>query len=112
MCGSSDIYSVEYKCTKNDINVTTTNIIAVKLSKQKDQLIFNVSTDSHENRIIFVILPVTIIFKRMYIDMQKDIKTNVVVMIKTPTPSLCPNKIPLKKPNSGKRIVKIYINVF
>jgi hypothetical protein len=37
-CGSSPIYSVEYKCTNVEIKVTTNNIITVNLSKQKDQL--------------------------------------------------------------------------
>jgi membrane-bound inhibitor of C-type lysozyme len=33
-CGSCDIYSVEYKCTNVDIEVTTINITVVKLSNK------------------------------------------------------------------------------
>jgi len=35
MCGSFDIYSVEYKCTHIDIEVTTTNITTVNVSNKK-----------------------------------------------------------------------------
>lgn len=51
--GSCSIYSVEYKWTKKDINVTITSIIAVKLSKQKDQCNSNESTQIHSK--IFII---------------------------------------------------------
>jgi len=34
-CGSSFIYSVEYKCTKEEIDVITTNMTQVKVSKRK-----------------------------------------------------------------------------
>jgi hypothetical protein len=47
-CGSNSIYSVEYKCTKVEINVTTINIIHVKLSKQKLQSICRESTTIQE----------------------------------------------------------------
>lgn len=36
-CGSSDIYSIEYKCTKLEMKVTTNNITPVSLSNKKDQ---------------------------------------------------------------------------
>ena len=36
-CGSFSMYSVEYKCTKVEMKVTTTNMIEVRLSKQKLQ---------------------------------------------------------------------------
>ena len=39
-CGSSDIYSIEYKWTKVEIKVTTKSITAVNLSNKKDQLTF------------------------------------------------------------------------
>jgi hypothetical protein len=41
------MYSVEYKCTKLDIDVTTISITQVKLSKRKPQLIFAVSVTIH-----------------------------------------------------------------
>ena len=36
-CGSKDIYSVEYKCTSVEIDVTTINITLVKVSNKKPQ---------------------------------------------------------------------------
>jgi len=37
ICGSPDMYSVEYICTNAEILVTTTNIMAVKPSKENPQ---------------------------------------------------------------------------
>lgn len=45
--GSSAIYSVEYKCTSVEINVTTKSIITVSWSKQKDQFISKVAKWNH-----------------------------------------------------------------
>ena len=36
-CGSSPIYTVEYRWTQNEIDVTTINITHVKVSKRKPQ---------------------------------------------------------------------------
>lgn len=46
-CGSWDIYSVEYKCTKLEIEVTTISITQVRVSKRKPQLILAVSVTIH-----------------------------------------------------------------
>ena len=46
-CGSFSMYSVEYKCTRLEIKVTITNIIAVNESKQKLQSSSNVSIYIH-----------------------------------------------------------------
>ncbi len=46
-CGSSPIYSVEYKCTNIDILVIITNIIAVKPSNCKPK-----STKTHDHNCI------------------------------------------------------------
>ena len=35
------MYPAEYRCTKLETNVTTTNIVAVKLSNKKPQETFN-----------------------------------------------------------------------
>jgi len=46
-CGSCPIYSVEYKCTKLEIEVTTINITAVSVSKRKPHLRLYVSVIIH-----------------------------------------------------------------
>jgi hypothetical protein len=42
-CGSCAIYSVEYKCTIEETNVTTQHITTVKESKRKPQSTLNIS---------------------------------------------------------------------
>lgn len=49
MCGSCDIYSVEYKWTHIEIDVTTTNITTVKLSKRKPHEKVNKSDSNQLN---------------------------------------------------------------
>jgi len=52
MWGSCDIYSVEYICTHNDIEVTTTNITTVKLSNKNPQEKVIISESNHLNNSI------------------------------------------------------------
>lgn len=42
-CGSCAMYSVEYKCTIVETNVTTQHITTVKESKKKPQSTFSIS---------------------------------------------------------------------
>ena len=51
MCGSWDIYSQEYKCTKEEIDVTTINIIAVSGSNRKPQSTTNNSDENQRNKV-------------------------------------------------------------
>ena len=48
-CGSSDIYSIEYKCTKLEMKVTTNNITPVSLSNKKiNKFLFHKNTLNHK----------------------------------------------------------------
>ena len=42
-CGSCDMYSKEYKCTKKEIKVTMQHIIDVKVSNKNPQSTFKTS---------------------------------------------------------------------
>lgn len=51
-CGSSIIYSIEYKCTKKEIKTTTNIIVTDTLSNQKAQLTRNNSIrNQSENKL-------------------------------------------------------------
>ena len=52
MCGSCAIYSVEYKCTHIEIDVTTTSITTVNVSNKKPQENVINSESNHLNNSI------------------------------------------------------------
>ena len=105
------MYSIEYIWTKNEINVTTSNIEHVKLSKQKDHSIFKISTKNQEpiDNFKTVLLAKTSTNKKN--EKQKDKNTLIVVMKQVPLPKKRPNKLPLKKPSKGKKIIKSNIKI-
>ena len=53
-CGSCAIYSVEYRCTKEEIKVTTQHITTVKESNKKPQSTFNISELIQDVSFIYV----------------------------------------------------------
>lgn len=47
-CGSSPIYSNEYKCTSEETKKTTMSIVADNESNRKTHSMFKISTATHE----------------------------------------------------------------
>jgi hypothetical protein len=108
-CGSSLIYSIEYKCTKLEIKDTTNNIVTVKLSKQKSQFIIRVSENIHGNSVTLIQAPVFNININKFNDIKKEIITDKVVIKQIPLLLKRPKKKPDKKAKKGSSITKINI---
>jgi len=105
-CGSFSIYSVEYRCTNVDIVVTTQSITTVKLSKQKFQLITQLSETIQGVKLIKYTSPLINIVQKTYNEMKNAHAVKLVVIIHTPKfPRKFPNKLPDKKPNAGSAII-------
>jgi len=110
-CGSPDIYEVEYKCTRVEIEQTTTSITAVKLSKRKPQFTKSTPTVTQGKTKHSKSLAKKTTSKKNKRDKQKEKKTQSVEKKGT---ALCPRKRP-KKPltrelNSGKnRIIMLML---
>ena len=99
------MYSVEYKWTSVEIKVTTTSIIPVRLSKQKDQSIVNESIWIQWNKLNITTCPEVIVLYKKHKDNKKDVKVHKVVIKQTPGPKRYPNRLPLKNPRRGKKII-------
>ena len=105
-CGSSDIYSVEYKCTKVEIKVTTKSIITVNLSKQKDQLISTEAKWNHLPNTILKIEPVKSKVMNNFTDKRHEKSTESVLVIVEPLPVKNPKLLVKINPKRGKNTIE------
>lgn len=105
-CGSSPIYSVEYKWTKNEIKVTTKSIITVNLSKQKDQLISTAAKWNHFPNTTLKIEPVKSSTKNNLVERRHAKRTEKVLIIVEPLPVIKPRVLVKIKPKSGKNTIE------
>jgi len=111
-CGSSPIYSVEYKCTSVEIKVTTNNIITVNLSKQKDQLMSTLAKWNHLPTKTLKIDPVKSKTENNFIEKRQARKTEKVLIIVEPLPVKKPSELVKINPKRGKNTIESSINIF
>ena len=82
-----------------------TNIINVKLSKRKHQLIFKLPDEIQVNIENICIFPVEIVFTKNILDIKKHIIMLIVKMKLTPFPRNLPSKVPDKKFKRGNNMI-------
>ena len=112
-CGSLAMYSVEYKCTIEDTNVTTQHITTVKESKKNPQSTFNISELIHGTSFIYTQEFSSDTSQKAKRDMKKVSNKQVTVTQHAPGgPSFRPNNPAQKDPISGKKINNKYIRSF
>ena len=109
-CGSCAIYSIEYKCSNDEINVTTIHMIRVKLSNIKPQLTSKASDFTHDPNSINTSLPFIPTSKKPIKERKKEkIKQDVVKKADPLGPMCLPNKLADKKPSNEEKIINKYI---
>lgn len=102
---------MEYKWTKQEIPVTTHNIIVDKPSKQKPQLTTNKSVSIQGNKVILQTEPITKVSYRPNNDKKKDKPIDNVDKKQLPfVPINLPNPIHEIKLKNGKIKIHKYIN--
>ncbi len=105
-CGSPPIYSVEYRCTINDILVTTTNITAVNPSYSNPT-----RTIAHSHRSTYVVLLWNITSLNIAIAIIHVISIFPTVITDAPLPpSFLPNNPATAAPIIGNQTIVKYIN--
>jgi len=110
-CGSSAIYSVEYKCTKVEIKVTTKSIITVNLSKQKDQLTSTEAKWNHLPNTTLKIEPVKSKVINNFTERRHEKSTESVLVIVAPRPVKKPKLLVKINPKRGKNTIESNINL-
>ena len=97
------MYSIEYRWTQVEIDVTTQSITAVKLSIQKDQFIPKLSKTTQEHKFTVYTSPVLKIVKNTLNEITKAKKTKMVARLPSLSdPNSLPKNFPLKNPVVGK----------
>jgi spore germination protein GerM len=110
MCGSCDIYSQEYKCTRVEIDVTTISITAVKGSNRKPQLTTNNSDENQRNKEKQHVVPDRPTSKNIKQEVRKVKKIQLVEIKRAPfAPTNLPKKPQTIELNSGKNNIFKYI---
>ena len=111
-CGSCDIYSTEYKCTRLEINVTTTIIITVKLSKKNPHSTLNNPELIHGVNFIKQVQLAKETSKKAIIESKQLQPIQKTVVIADPFgPKKRPKTAAKKEPRKGKKIIFKYIKI-
>jgi len=112
ICGSSDIYSIEYKCTHKEIVVTTNNIVTVKESNKKPQLKNIISESNQGQSSINVVFPSIATSLKAFKDKMNAIKIQYIANFFIWVPTKKPIIQVTKAPNNGNNIINKYIFLF
>ena len=103
LCGSWDIYPIEYMWTKAETKLTTTNITADNASILIDQFTFKVPELIHEAIIKLFEYPLLRTLKKTKKDNNAEIDTNKLVKIsEVLSPILLPKKPTIIEAVNGK----------
>ena len=94
-CGSPFIYSVEYKCTREETPQTTISIVVESESKQKPQFTIKRSDDNQEAKKMLQLDPKTAVSWRAKRERKKDIKIALVDNKQEP-------EVPIKRPKQAQ----------
>lgn len=105
------MYSQEYKCTKDEMQVIIHNIIIVRLSPQKDQYKLKLSTTTHAFSFKIWVSPFLRAKDNKYQEQLKLTNVKIVVTKAAPfRPIKRPKILPPTKPKKGNKITSNNIN--